>query len=531
MNMDVQLERTSSLDELLTLRETIKDQFGAEAGAADAMVWSWCRKELAHWQARRLDYASALREMRRRSDNHAMEFLFSIRDGRASIAPKKPETPDRVPIWRPPFYLNFLNEVVNRFCPDLEIDLLINVNDGNINREPIPIFSFQKPAGSNSILLPDVDFIEHGFYYPNPGFADPNRYDEKTCSAVFVGSTTGGIVTNEAMVNRTHPRIRSAIFFKDNPTVDFRLPVLTPMAEDVKRKLLEAGFGKGDKLSFQQQFKHKFVISMDGWGATCSRLPVTLRSNSVLLKYTSPHQLYYFSGMIPWFHFIPIAADEEVNDVIRIEQQEPGSFAMIAQNGKDFADNYLTRMQCMKYTAWLIRAYADSFASPSSVYSFRAKLRPYPAFEPPVVTADEEYLANRSPSMDVVVHISDRGDLLYRMTEWTRSERNDAWVEGFTLEPAFGIRPSDLEYRGVNKDGVLSEPRTGGMFVGTKGKRQPLYGLAIRTTGPIAHLWGCEYTARFGDGSEVGPVRQGVPCRAASGAPLTSFQLKVVQPQ
>jgi hypothetical protein len=32
------------------------------------------------------------------------------------------------------------------------------------------------------------------------------------------------------------------------------------------------------------QFGNKFIISMDGNDATCSRLPITFRSNSVLLK-------------------------------------------------------------------------------------------------------------------------------------------------------------------------------------------------------------------------------------------------------
>jgi hypothetical protein len=90
---------------------------------------------------------------------------------------------------------------------------------------------------------------------------------------------------------------------------------------------------------------------MDGWGATCSRIPITLRSNSVLLKYQSQHLLYYFDALIPWLHYIPIAFDDEVTCILRVEEHYLGISSAIVQSANAFADAFLTREQAMKYTA------------------------------------------------------------------------------------------------------------------------------------------------------------------------------------
>jgi hypothetical protein len=65
-------------------------------------------------------------------------------------------------------------------------------------------------------------------------------FAEKSATAIFVGSTTGhrGPITVDAVRKLAFPRLRSAVFFKDNPLVDFRLARIlqsTPEAEQVLR--------------------------------------------------------------------------------------------------------------------------------------------------------------------------------------------------------------------------------------------------------------------------------------------------------
>jgi hypothetical protein len=153
-------------------------------------------------------------------------------------------------------YLRFLNDVVADFCPDLETALLINVADGGVYREPIPIFAFQKAVGSTAVLLPDVDFLEFDFYRGRQGLADTIQYESKSCTAIFVGSATGGRLTRDDVIGRALPRLRSALFFKGNPRVEFRLPTLpTSISDDARLEMEKLGFGKGDRLPYGAQFK------------------------------------------------------------------------------------------------------------------------------------------------------------------------------------------------------------------------------------------------------------------------------------
>lgn len=337
--------------------------FPTWAGAASlpSAMSAWCEAEFRPWSGISLT-SDLLREAiahRHRTDQ--MAFSFHIRQKQVWFIEKADATPDKVPTWRPPLYQKFLTEVVTEYCPELSLDLIIHVADGGLAQENMPLFSFQKPNGSNAILLPDVDLLEHNFF-ESPVYQDTIPFMQKQCSAVFVGVTSGMRVDVDVVRERRLPRLRAALFFRGNPKVDFRLPLLDNIESSEAESLLrELGFGRGDTLSYKEQFKSKFLISMDGFGATCSRVAAALLSNCVLLKYDSPHQLYYFRGLRPWIHYLPISEDRDVITAARLEEESPGCLAAIAASGTQFAGQYLSRAAAKAYTAEVLRRYAKLF--------------------------------------------------------------------------------------------------------------------------------------------------------------------------
>ena len=493
----------------------------------DAVIESWCARELFFWQAERLSFSAVSKELRRRHDSQPMQFLYHIRDGRVSLADKDAATPDKVPVWRPPLYLKFLNEVVSEYCADLETDVLLHVGDGGVTRESVPIFAFQKHVGANAILMPDVDFLEMDFYESQRDLLDEAEYNSKSCSAVFAGSTTGKKITKTMIQERQLPRLRSALFFKDEPSVDFRLPVITrDTPDDAKAALWELGFGRGDRLSYPDQFGHKFIISLDGFGATCSRLPIVLRSNSALLKYDSPHLLYYFPGMMPWLHYIPIPSDGDVNRIIQIESRWPGTFERIAREGKEFANKFLVRPQVMKYTACLLRAYAESLVGCERHRRLAGDLG-----ECSTTRSRENGPQNcwkvESP-FEILVHFSFRGDVSFEAGEWAGVERPDSHVEGFALQLGEGMNESEIQYRAISADASLTPICHGGDFCGSRGNKMALTGYAIRTAGTLSNECEFEYWGTFSDGARVGPCRQGELCQSEGGAALRSLSIQII---
>lgn len=490
------------------------DSGARHAQDADTMMHAWCLREIAPWQAKRLPFAAVRDEFARRNAANPMQFLFHIRGGEVTMAAKAPASPDRIPVWRPPMYLRFLGDVAQQYCPDLDTDLLIHVGDGGVVLDGIPVFVFQKPLGSNALLLPDVDFLQEDFYEGKPQYADHIDYAAKRCSAVFAGAVSGVPLTAQVVRDRACPRLQSALHFRGNPAVDFRLPVIPKAVTGEPRDLLlQMGFGDPkDRLSYQQQFEHKFILSMDGFGATCSRLPITLQSNSVLLKYNSIHQLYYFDGLIPWLHYVPIASDAEVEDIVRIEAARPGTFAAIVRQANAFAAAYLTRDAAMRYTARLLREYAASFAAAGGLGAFAppAKTEPVPAV-----------------ALRVMAHIAHRGDVWFPAGAWAGADGPGGWIEGVSIEAGTGIAPQDLAYQTLGMDGALSPPVAGGVYCGSRGHAAPLAGLGIRLSGVSGARGELRYTARFADGAVVGPLTDGAICRSPTGAKLLSLRVCV----
>jgi hypothetical protein len=123
------------------------------------------------------------------------------------------------------------------------------------------------------------------------------------------------------------------------------------------------------RVPWSEQFPHKFIISVDGNGATCSRVVIALKSNSALLKYHSPHHLYYFKGLVPWLHYVPIVENNDIENIIKIERECPGAFASIAEEGRRFAETYINRQRVFQYVAELLTHYAVHVypADPSTI--------------------------------------------------------------------------------------------------------------------------------------------------------------------
>jgi hypothetical protein len=114
-----------------------------------------------------------------------------------------------------------------------------------------------------------------------------------------------------------------------------------------------------------------------------------------------------------------------------------------------------------------------------------------------------------------------------RIGDWAGSRGSRQWIEGFSLTPRDGLKPTDVEYQAVLGRGWLSPWIEGGKFCGSRGMALPLLGLKLRLKGAAAKTHECSYSATFVDGSAVGPVPAGEACEAESLAALEAFQVVI----
>lgn len=352
--------------------------------AAVDVLRSWCLRELAFWLGAKLSGSAVADGFAEANRTLKSVFLVDI-SGRTAHVRDKPTFYHRTELDDPDSphsaidrinrYKRHIEEALAQYGLDLETVIAIDIGDKPHARVDTPIFGFQKERSSPAILLPDIDFLRENFYR-NPAFLDQTPYEQKSTSAIFVGSTSGGgLITMQAVRNLSVPRIRSAVYFKGNQDVEFRLPAIV-QCDSVETEDLIRSLGIcGDRVAYVAQFHHKFIISIDGNGATCSRIAVALRSNSVLLKYESPNVLYYFDRLIPWVHYIPIFQDRDVQNAIALERESPGIFASIAQASTEFCTRFLSSSMINRYTATLLTMYAASLDSRSGARIEPAEIR------------------------------------------------------------------------------------------------------------------------------------------------------------
>jgi hypothetical protein len=303
----------------------------------DRNIRAWAMSEVMPWRMRRLADDAVPHAALQLNARSKTAFIYTVRDGSVSVEAKRSELALAHAELRSQMYLGFFQEVLRDY-PIPDTTFILDVDDMPQPSPTVPILQFQKPAGSFSILVPDIDFIGWNHYF-QPDIVDTIAYDSKSVSAIFVGGTSGQTNTVETVLNPVAQRLLAAKYFRGHPDVHFYLTTLSRCANaEAEQALRDLGFG-GPQIQWSEQFAHKFIISVDGNGATCSRVVIALKSYSVLLKYDSPHHLYYFRGLLAWRHYVPIRVDSDIENIIRMERKGPRAFASIAEEGRYFAES------------------------------------------------------------------------------------------------------------------------------------------------------------------------------------------------
>lgn len=456
------------------------------------ILHGWAMRQIGHWPRKTIsstEMAGRLAECARRDKS---TFIFDIKGGEVFVSSDlNGRATGADPAARPVNYQQFLQAVVKNYCPDLETRIAIFLADRGVPDADVPIFSFQKPYDSRAVLMPDIDLLVGGFD-TIAGFRDPFTYMDKSCTATFAGSTTGAMINEQTAHEMSLPRLRSAMFFRDHPAVDFRLPAIVQANAAATAILRGKGIGDGVTVPWKEQCRHRFLISMDGNGAACSRVLLCLLSNSVLLKYHSPHELHYFDGMRPWRHYLPVQRDEDVLSFIEMERRQPGMFAEIARAGHNFALTFLARDPAMRYTAELLQQYAR-------------------------IATD----ACQGERMSFVAHIGNVGDVS------ARDGLVDAMggrIEGFRIVLAGGLKPSDIIGRVVG-GGHVGLPQSAATYCGTRGQGVALRGFGLALSDSARLSYTLRYRGWFADGSVMGPFSDGELCQGKHDSPLRAMEV------
>jgi hypothetical protein len=304
--------------------------------------------------------------------------------------------------------------------------------------------------------------------YSSDGYFDHIPYNKKSIKAIFVGSTTGGgLISIDRIKHHSVPRINSALYFKNNKYCDFKLPNIVHCDNQETENFIKNNICSSPMLSWDDQLKYRFLISIDGNGATCSRVNKSLMSNSVLLKYDSDSILYYFPLLKPWVHYIPISSDADVIKVVETELANPGHYQEIPENASKFVRNHLHYADIYRYTTDLINGYSKLMK-----------------FTPDEV--DDNFGANsgmgfsRYLMTNISGHVQNLGDLRGN-DDALGTLGSKLAIEGICFEFPKSLvkKVSNFQYRITNRDRV-QDWKSLGEFAGTRSENSPILGIEFK---------------------------------------------------
>ncbi len=502
------------------------------------VIKSLYTNQVAYWLERGIDRQSTLDVFEKLNLEKKDFFIYQFDNGTVNLADKPEITGARILAQgvdgaqcvfntRAVLYHRFFSRIAREKLGNESGFLGMSMHDMSQSSSGIPFFCFQKRLHERSILLPDIDFSIHDCYEA-PQYEDAIPYSDKEIGAIFVGSTTGAIHTKKIVAGLESPRLRAGVRFRNEPGVDFHLPVIVQCdSSETEALIRELGFGDERPIGWQEQFRRRFVISMDGNGATCSRVAIALKSNCALLKYDSPFQLFYFSALIPWLHYIPIKSDEDIPRIIRLEKKNPGYFDYIGAAGADFHRRYLTPESIMDYTSCLLRAYFSSFRnSPAWIVAPEPGRDSGEAAMPEPVPRPDHMVTAKWFS--ILAHLSNLGDTRVDETGWPGLDHS---IEGLALLPKPPYKPEDIRYKVVYHNGSFSDWHKGGEFCGTRGKGQPLRGICVELSGAMKTRFSGTCLATDNWGGIVGPMELGKLCLVPEGLYLCSVSLELQENQ
>ena len=136
----------------------------------------------------------------------------------------------------------------------------------------------------------------------------------------------------------------------------------------------------------------------------------------------------------------------------------------------------------------------------------------------------------REVPTEILLHIERAGDRLFPGRGWVGALGRKLRIEAFSIRPLEAIVPSALEFKGFLPRGGETQWVQGGVLCGTRGRRLPLIGFAVRLASHLSDRFDVIYQGSFFIEGISSPHRNGQPCRAAApDDPLEAINVRILE--
>jgi hypothetical protein len=206
-----------------------------------------------------------------------------------------------------------------------------------------------------SFVIPDATFLENDKCSEDKKAIDLREsslpWDKKLSKLIWRGAGSGiGINTKDWM---NAPRVKlclKAKEFKNKDLIDVGITkVLSVDYPDYETGLIKLDLC-ANEMSFLDFLDYKYQIDLDG--ICCAWLSYfrKLYSKSVTFKVASDYRQWYYHGLVPWKHYIPVSKDmDDLEELIIWAKEHDSLCREIALNATDYMST-LTLTQTIEET-------------------------------------------------------------------------------------------------------------------------------------------------------------------------------------
>jgi len=110
-------------------------------------------------------------------------------------------------------------------------------------------------------------------------------------------------------------------------------------------------------LSPEAHLQYKYLLTMDGSRASWERFVWLLHTNSLIFKQESSHVQWFYKGVLPYQHYMPIKDELDLEKSIAWAMLHPQQAPKIIQNAQAFANQNLDLESMVHYIIELLQAY------------------------------------------------------------------------------------------------------------------------------------------------------------------------------
>lgn len=277
-------------------------------------------------------------------NSHELQLIkFTIRSNKVSAEWKFDEAHYRRSVFQE--ILSALSDLL----PLPDTVFLLSMHDGFNCSEDIPVFGMCKKQQSYAtIAIPDYDALK-GNFQVLPGkdllTYDPPWNTKMYNKLIWRGSTTQAAITADN-------------FNKLSRVTVCKLSLQYPSLIDAKfTNFCQGGESipflqtfRGNWLSPEEQFPYKYHIVIDGNAAPYQRSCWKLFSNSLIFKPNSVHIQWYYKGLEPWKHYVPVKENlSDLVEKIHWAQAHDKEAEIMAHNLRSFVVNNLSAPDNLLY--------------------------------------------------------------------------------------------------------------------------------------------------------------------------------------